>query len=121
MLQLTHNRGHKLNCLKLNWLGEGGNNVLVNYYNSFELQNINWIKIKTLQFNNSLRLLKFTGASCVNTVATGCVLRTSLTNKQLTKWKSVLRIYHFMKLTLMCVCVCVCVKERVRDEEIGPH
>ncbi len=34
------------------------NLVLVNYYNTFELQNINLIRIKTLKLNNSLLLLK---------------------------------------------------------------
>ncbi len=33
------------------------NLVLVNYYNTFELQNMNLIRIKTLKFNNSLLLL----------------------------------------------------------------
>ncbi len=59
------------------------NLVLVNYYNTFELQNINLIRIKTLKFYNSLLLLAsvkgyWTKASCMNNLVT--VLRTSLTN-----------------------------------------
>ncbi len=53
---------------KLNWLykkqiivnrrkNASNNLVLVNYYNAFELQNINLIRIKTLKVNNSLLLL----------------------------------------------------------------
>ncbi len=58
------------------------NLVLVNYYNTFELQNINLIRIKTLKLNNSLLLLTsvkgyWTKVSCMNLVT---VLRTSLTN-----------------------------------------
>ncbi len=49
------------------------NLVLVNYYNTFELQNINLIRIKTLKFNNSLLLLTsvkgyWTKVSCMNIV-----------------------------------------------------
>ncbi len=49
------------------------NLVLVNYYNTFELQNINLIRIKTLKFNNSLLLLTsvkgyWTKVSCMNKV-----------------------------------------------------
>ncbi len=35
------------------------NLVLVNYFNTFELQNIILIRIKTLKFDNSLLLLAF--------------------------------------------------------------
>ncbi len=49
------------------------NLVLVNYYNTFELQNINLIRIKTLKCNNSLLLLTsvkgyWTKVSCMNKV-----------------------------------------------------
>ncbi len=58
------------------------NLVLVKYFNTFELQNINLIRIKTLKFHNGLLLLApvkcyWTKASCMNLVT---VLRTSLTN-----------------------------------------
>ncbi len=47
------------------------NLVLVNYFNTFELQNINLIRIKTLKFDNSLLLLAsvkgyWTKAICIN-------------------------------------------------------
>ncbi len=70
---------------KLNWLKTKNNKskknqvtnnnlVLVNYFNTFELQNINLIRIKTLTFDNSLLLLAsvkgyWTKASCMNLVS----------------------------------------------------
>ncbi len=35
------------------------NLVFVNYFDTFELQNINLIRIKTLKFDNSLLLLAY--------------------------------------------------------------
>ncbi len=49
---------------KINWLKTKNSKwekkqvtVLVNYFNTFELQNINLIRIKTLHFDNGLLLL----------------------------------------------------------------